>query len=116
MKGTCLVVRSVAPSTGAANLSSRLNSHVASCLPCQAELARYSKLRRHLGALAGVIEPAPGRLAAAVADAIASDGVDRTASSHRPRPVQLAAATGAVVAAAAGAVAVAVWRQTRAVA
>ena len=114
MKAACLVVRSVAPTTDVAGLSPRLENHVATCLSCQAEMARYGKLRRWLSSLADVVEPAPVPLVAVVEHAIASGDVP-TQGEHAA-PSRIAAAAGAVVAAAAGAAAVALWRHSRAVA
>ena len=114
MKPTCRVVQSIAPSREVATLSRMLDSHVTSCLSCQAEMARYGKLRRQLAALSDVVVEAPAPLAEAVAAAIASaeeaPPESPTAMAH---PARVAAAAGAVVAAAAGAVAVAVWRHAK---
>ena len=114
MKATCLIAHAVAPTADLAGLSSRLENHVAACLSCQAEMARYSRLRRQLESLVDVVDHAPEPLAAAVEREIASGHPPAdTGPAHRSR---IAAAAGAVVAAAAGAAAVAVWRHSRAVA
>ena len=113
MKSTCRVVRSIAPSTDVAGLSKILDSHVASCLSCQAEMARYGKLRRQLASLADVVVDAPDPLVASVEQAIASGDETADESSGETHPARVAAAAGALVAAAAGAVAVAVWRHSR---
>ena len=113
MKGMCLIVQSVAPSTDSPGLPGRLSSHVATCLSCQAEMARYRKLRRQLAALAAVTEPAPRPLAAAVADAVTTDTAKRGKPAHGQGRARLAAAAGAVAAATAGVV-VAVRRQSKA--
>ncbi len=113
MKTSCRVVRSIAPSTDVAGLSKILENHVGSCLSCQAEMARYGKLRRQLASLADVVVDAPSPLIAAVEEAIASEQDPISAPSDNAHPARVAAAAGAVVAAAAGAVAVAVWRHSR---
>jgi hypothetical protein len=112
MNTTCRLVQTLAPSHGEGVLSVRLNAHVATCLVCQAEIARYGKLRRQLAALGDVMVAAPETLVAAVATAIAtSPGASRLDAV--PIPIgRVAAAAGAVVAAA-GAVAVALWRYSR---
>lgn len=113
MKTSCRVVRSIAPSPDVAGLSKVLESHVGSCLSCQAEVARYGKLRRQLASLADVVVEAPGPLVAAVAEAIASIHEPEDVTSIDAHPARVAAAAGTLVAAAAGAVAVAVWRHSR---
>jgi len=113
MSATCRIVQTLAPSCGDRALSSRLHRHVSTCLTCQAEIVRYGKLRRQLAALAGQTVAAPKPLVATVAAAIASPQpavlvVDEPGHAHK-----IMAATGAVAAAAAGAVAVALWRNSR---
>lgn len=115
MKATCLVVRSVAPTVDVSGLSSRLETHVASCLSCQAEMARYGRLRRQLASLAEVVERAPAPLVAAVEHAIGAGNATESLQASRSHPARVAAAAGAVVAAAAGAAAVAMWRHSKAV-
>lgn len=108
-----MLVRSFAPSGAEAGLPERLDRHVATCLSCQAELARYGKLRRSLAAMAEVVEPAPQSVVSTVADEISREEeipVGRERSLHLARA---AAAAGAVAAATAGAVAI--WRQSRAI-
>lgn len=114
MKAMCVAAQSLAPTTDIAGLSPRLHNHVAVCLSCQAEMARYSRLRRQLASLADVVDQAPAPLVAAVEHAIAAGDV--AADSDSAPPSRIAAAAGAVVAAAAGATAVALWRNSRAVA
>jgi anti-sigma factor RsiW len=116
MSVVCRVVQAVAPSQGDGLLSVRLNGHVSTCLACQAEIARYGKLRRQLAALADVMVAAPEPLAAAVAAAIASSPGDLRSAATTGQIGRIAAAGGAVAAAAAGAVAVALWRNSRPVA
>lgn len=113
MKGTCLVVRAVAPSIPAERLSTGVNAHVTACLACQAELIRYAKLRRHLAGLENETDPAPARLAAAVDDAIGIGVVPRGVRPASFHPARAAAAAGAVVVAAAGTAAVAWLRHAR---
>lgn len=90
-----------------------LDAHVSECLSCQAEMARYGKLRRQLASLSEIVVEAPEPLAAAVAAAIASSEATPESASGLAHPARVAAAAGAVVAAAAGAVAVAVWRHSK---
>jgi hypothetical protein len=113
VKPACLVARSLAPSGDATGLISRLDGHVGTCLSCQAELARYSKLRRQLAVSSYLIVSAPEDLGANVNRAIAAVEARRTASVRLVHPGRIAAAAGAV-AAAAGAAAVAAWRHSRA--
>lgn len=115
MKPTCLVVRSAAPTANISGLTRRIEGHIESCLNCQAEMARYGKLRRQLASLADVVEPAPAPLADAVEQAIASGESLANPDGERSHPARVAAAAGAVVAAAAGAVAVAMWKHSKAV-
>lgn len=111
MKPACMFVRSLAPSVAESALPDRLDRHTANCLACQAELARYSKLRRRLAAMAMVVEPAPQTLAAEVAVSIQDPRDLPGRSSRRRHLARAAAAAGAVAAATAGAVAV--RRQTK---
>lgn len=113
MKPTCRLVQSLAPTRDVSPFSARLDRHVATCLTCQAELARYGRLQRQLASLADVVSEAPQPLADAVATAIASGEVPEDGAETAMHPARVAAAAGAVVAAAAGAAAVAVWRHTR---
>ena len=99
MNPTCRLVRILA------------RTHTASCLSCQAELARYGKLRRRLAAMAEEVVPAPGPIAAAVAAEIATDAPPQSVKTMAS-PGAVIAAASAVTAAAAGAVVVAVWRRT----
>jgi anti-sigma factor RsiW len=115
MKATCLIVRAAAPTADLSGLSPRLESHVTACLYCQAEMARYGRLRRRLASLADVVEPVPAPLAAGVNIAIASGELPSGPVVSHSHPARVAAAAGAVVAAAAGAAAVAMWRHSKAV-
>lgn len=113
MKTSCRMIRSVAPSTDIAGLSKVLNSHVGSCLSCQAEMARYGKLRRQLASLADVAVAAPEPLVATVEAAIGVGQEPVGEPGDNAHPARVVAAAGALVAAAAGTVAVAVWRHSR---
>lgn len=115
MKTKCAVVRSLAPAGDISALSSRLDRHLGECLSCQAEVARYRKLRRQLASLGEVVAPAPASLVAAVERALATGTDGGAGDAGESHPAHVAAAAGAVVAAAAGAVAVAVWRHSKAV-
>ena len=114
MKAACLMVRSLAPSTEGVPLAGMLGDHVAHCLRCQAELARYSRLRRRLRLLAEVVEPAPPPLATAVEDATGTETDAGHSPRRGPQVSRVAATGGAVAAAAAGAAAVIVWRHSKA--
>lgn len=115
MKTTCLVVRSLAPSAEMSVLAGRLEGHIATCLSCQAEMARYGKLRRRLASLADVVVDAPAPLVSAVGRAISSGETAADSEARQSHPARVAAAAGTVVAAAAGAVAVVAWRHSKAV-
>ncbi len=115
MKPVCRVVRSIAPSREIGALSTALDKHVSACLSCQAEMARYGRLRRQLASLAHVVDEAPEPLADAVVAAIAAGEVPEDSNAALSHPARVAAAAGAVVAAAAGAAAVAAWRHSRVV-
>ena len=114
MKATCSLVRSLAPSPEGAPPGGRLGSHVSQCLSCQAELARYNRLRRQLGLLADVVELVPPLLVAAVESEIGAATEGSTSPGRSPH-VGRAAAAGGAFAAAAGAAAVLVWRHSKAV-
>lgn len=107
-------MRSLAPSADGKVLSGSLDRHVKKCLGCQAEMARYAKLRRHLAALAVVTDPAPESIVAGVQRAIGSVISESEPEERRAHRARVAATAGAAAAAAAGAVALAVWRQSRA--
>lgn len=113
MNATCRIVQTLAPSYGDRALSTPLHRHVGTCLSCQAEIARYGKLRRQLSALAGQTVAAPEPMVATVAAAIASPQPAVLAGDGPGHTGTIMAAAGAVAAAAAGAVAVALWRNSR---
>ena len=91
-------------------LSDRMSGHVATCLRCQVEAARYRSLQRRLGALAKRPHRAPEGFVASVVRRL-PDPVE-VLSSRRRRPILpsratvTAAATGAAVVATAGTLAV----------
>jgi hypothetical protein len=89
-----------------------LDDHVARCLGCQAERARYRRLGRVLTGLVDDVEPAPRGFLQRVD--VALDGGRRPAE-RGARLGKAAAATGAI-ATAAGVVALAVWRRAHHVA
>lgn len=94
-------------------LPAPLDAHLSSCLRCQVEMVRYTRLERELAALRDVVDTAPPSVLDAVAAGIVL-GIDPEdeASLNLARVV---AATGALVAAA-GTVAVVRWMRTRSVA
>ena len=90
-----------------------LAGHVASCLRCQTDIARYRRLRRELGRLAWRIDVAPRSIVPRVDQAIAP----RLALAEPPRHnARLAATIAGATAAAVGGVVIAVWLRTRAAA
>ena len=109
----CKAVRSLGPDMAdSARLPVALVDHSGSCLRCQAEAARYRRLRRELGALGEDSSSAPERLSVGVDLAVAR--IPQTESTKTIAKV-VATVAGAT-AAAASVVAVAVWRRSRAVA
>jgi len=109
----CKAIRGLGPDIADSDrLPVSLADHGASCLRCQAEVARYRKLRRELGHLAEDAIAAPERVAAAVELAVAAMPQTEPA---KPTAKVVATAAGAA-AAAASVVAVALWRRSRAVA
>ena len=89
----------------------RTAAHLASCLRCQAEAARYRLMARELRSLADLEIEAPTSLAEGVNVAI--DVSPPLRLRRRIRSVERAVATGAVVAIA-GTVAVLGWRKSKA--
>ena len=88
-----------------------MRHHRAGCLHCQVRTARAQRLRRALGSLRNAEVRAPRELMPAV---MAQVG-DRTTWQSRRRPTlthRMTAAVGAVVASAAGAAALALWRRS----
>lgn len=79
------------------DLSGRRGEHAATCLRCQAEAAKYRRLRRSLATLAGVVELAPPGLAGLVNQAVTGEP---EAGSTVGRLAGVAAAGAAAVVAA----------------
>ena len=105
----CRATRRLVPETlDPDRLPAGLAQHAASCLRCQAEMARYRRLRRELGALAAQTQPAPATIAPRVEEAIWGGDTEGRAGRHANRVVATLAG-----AAAASVVAVAMWRRTR---
>lgn len=110
----CRVVRLTAPSEGApvdGVVRSRLGRHRSSCLRCQAETARYRRLRRSLAELEKITVAAPPSLEHAVAGSL-DDRKPVRPVRRRGRVAAGLAATGTLVATA-GTVAVVLWRRGR---
>ncbi len=91
--------------------SAWLNRHRESCLRCQVHAARTHKLQRELRPLRNIVHIAPRDLAAAVMSELPQRR-DRARGDNALQ--RTLAATGAVVAAAAGAIALAIWRRSHA--
>jgi hypothetical protein len=108
---TCRAVRLQLPSMDdPGSFEGPLAEHTAACLRCQAEISRYRRLGRSLGLLADEVYLAPAGLAVAVEGRIADGGA---AWEQAPgRASRVAAAAGAVVAAA-GTVAMVRWMRAR---
>jgi anti-sigma factor RsiW len=110
----CRTVRGLGPAAGKPGVVRRpLAAHVSSCLRCQADLARYRRLRRELGRLAQRIEVSPVPIAPRVARAISPELALAGPPRHNAR---LAATIAGATAAAASTVVFALWRRTRAAA
>jgi len=110
MSATCRMARLRMPMMdGVDSLPGPFSRHVSSCLPCQAEQARYRRIRRGLADLASDRIDAPPTLATGVDAAMTALG----AHHHRHRAGRVAAAAGAAVAAA-GTVVVVRWLRARA--
>lgn len=108
MNATCRLVARRLPLLGGGAPGGRLDGHVGTCLTCQAEAARYRKLAKTLAAMTLEVTTAPEGLLESVDHAI--DGADVAETKARPGWLgRVAAASGAV--AAAGVVAVALWRR-----
>jgi anti-sigma factor RsiW len=108
---TCRAVRFQLPSLDDPDhLTASLAAHMESCLACQAEAARYRRLQRSLGGLATRVQSAPVGLVANVEARL--DGVEPEPMTAPARAARVAAAAGAVVAAA-GTVAMVRWMRAR---
>ena len=115
MRATCRVVAMRLPGVDdATELGPRLSGHVATCLQCQAEAARYRSLHRRLGALENTTYPAPDGFVRSVmrrlSEPIAAAVPTRRRHLVPSRATIAAAATGAAVVATAGTVAVVLRR------
>ncbi len=107
----CKAIKSLGRNLAEASiLPSSLADHASTCLRCQAEVARFRRLQRELGALAEQTEPAPRTLFDRVDHAIRTEAVP-TGSQHQGSKV--AATIAGATAAAASVVAVALWRRAR---
>jgi hypothetical protein len=98
---------------GEPGIDERLAEHVTTCLCCQAEVAAYRRILRHLRALRQEeVETPPGAMAA-VLDALAAVGADGTPGGLR-RAVRMAYVGAITVAtAAAGAAGILMWINRR---
>lgn len=108
MNATCRLVARRLPLETDTAPGGGFETHVRTCLTCQAEAARYRKLARALAALA--LEPtrAPAGLVESVAVAI-----DRTgAADVERRQGWLGRVAAGAAVAAAGVVALALWRRS----
>jgi hypothetical protein len=113
MKSRCRVVRHRLPGVDSVDeLGPRLTAHVATCLTCQAEAARYRSLRRRMGELAGEIYPAPEELVPAVMAAIEAPEEEVGSTTLARRVAIAASAAGAFVAAGAGTIIVIGFRRS----
>jgi hypothetical protein len=103
MSVACTIARMRLPSHGGDVLSGRLGEHVASCLVCQADQARYRTMQRWLGDLRYRTELAPLHLAPAVTATITRPvaAVSLPTLSPSMARTTVAAAAGAAVVAAA---------------
>jgi hypothetical protein len=97
---------------GEVELEGDMSRHVGECLRCQAELAAYRRILRHLRSLRhDEIAPPPGTLSA-VLDALAAAGSDGDPATSRVLRVAYVGGI-TVVTAAAGAAGVLVWMNRR---
>jgi hypothetical protein len=97
---------------GEVELEGDMSRHVGECLRCQAELAAYRRILRHLRALRhDEVAPPPGTLSA-VLDALAAAGSDSDPVTSRVLRVAYVGGITAVTAAA-GAAGVLVWMNRR---
>lgn len=109
----CKTVRSLGPDVAESDrLPIALAHHSATCLRCQAEVARHRKLKRELGALASDRKVAPARVLPTVEGAI----LVTPQAAPAKATTKVAATVAGATAAAASVVAVALWRRSRVVA
>ena len=109
----CKTVRSLGPDMAESDrLPIALADHSATCLRCQAEVARHRRLKRELGALASESQAAPASVLPAVEEAILLTPQGELANATTKVVATVAGAT----AAAASVVAVVLWRRGRVVA
>jgi hypothetical protein len=102
-----------AMAAGEPAIDERLGRHVAQCLRCQAEVAAYRRILRHLQSLRDDESPAPPGAVVDVLEALAAAGLADSASSTN-RMLWAAYVGGITVAtAAAGAAGVLVWMSRR---
>lgn len=107
---SCRVIRRLGLGAGNGDvLPGPLAGHAAACLRCQAELARYRRLKRELAGLATETMQAPQRVMAEVDALIESRPLPHPQGSSAKTAATLAGAA----AAAAGVIAVAMWRRSR---
>ena len=83
---------------GGVSLDEHRRAHLAHCLRCQADVARYRRLRRELGAIATHTIDPPEELFGALASGLADGSGSLTSRDHRRR----AAYIGGLAATAAG--------------
>lgn len=108
---TCRAVRAILPSLDDPRaLRGPSAAHLGVCLRCQAEAARYRRLRRSLAVISRRTETAPAGLVGAVAQRLTE--ADAQAPEAPARAARVVATAGAVVAAA-GTVAMVRWMRAR---
>lgn len=95
----CEDVRALLPAAGEDPVDLRAQRHIETCLPCQADVTRYQKMLRALGALRDVRLRAPSGLLDDTLAGIGGPSVIRVLS--KPQKAALAGAVGAVAAGAA---------------
>lgn len=102
-----------AVAAGEAGVDERITMHVAQCLRCQAEVAAYRRILRHLRSLRHDVVSSPPGAMAEVLEALARAGSGEAPTA--PNRVLWAAYVGGitVATAAAGAAGVLVWMNRR---
>jgi hypothetical protein len=112
--GDCRQAAEYLPAVAAGDdgVDDRVAGHVAQCLRCQAEVAAYRRISRHLHALRHEELPSPpGALGAVLAALEAAELADHPAASRALRVAYVGGLT--VATAAAGAAGVLVWMSRR---